>query len=117
MLGVGFGLVVPALNTFTAAFHPDNVDKAVLTLNALLGLGTALAPLFVALFVGVGAWWGLAGACRARSWSACSSSLRLPLHPAGTRPPRPARPSERLHLPLRFWLFAGLPSSTAFARR
>jgi MFS family permease len=43
-LGVGFGLVVPALNTFTADFHPSAVDKAVLMLNTLLGLGTALAP-------------------------------------------------------------------------
>ena len=47
-LGVGFGLTVPALNTFTAAFHPDTVDTSVLVLNALLGLGTALAPIFVA---------------------------------------------------------------------
>ena len=64
--------MVPALNTFTAAFHPDGVDKAVLTLNALLGLGTALAPVFVAIFVGVGAWWGLpimsASSSRLSSW-------------------------------------------------
>ena len=58
-LGVGFGLTVPALNTFTAAFHPDTVDTSVLVLNALLGLGTALAPIFVAVFVGLGFWWGL----------------------------------------------------------
>jgi hypothetical protein len=31
----------------------------VLALNALLGLGTALAPVFVAIFVGLGFWWGL----------------------------------------------------------
>src|SRR5690349_5583686 len=37
-LGTGFGLTVPALNSLTAAFHPDRVDNAVLTLNALLGL-------------------------------------------------------------------------------
>ena len=30
-----------------------------LTLNALLGLGTALAPVLVAIFVGLGFWWGL----------------------------------------------------------
>ena len=58
-LGAGFGLTVPTLNTFTAAFHPDAVDRSVLVLNALLGLGTALAPLFVAIFVGLGFWWGL----------------------------------------------------------
>jgi MFS family permease len=43
-LGVGFGLAVPALNTLTAAFHPNGVESSVLVLNALLGLGTALAP-------------------------------------------------------------------------
>ena len=58
-LGAGFGLTVPVLNTYTAVFHPDRVDRSVLVLNALLGLGTALAPVFVAIFVGLGFWWGL----------------------------------------------------------
>jgi MFS family permease len=58
-MGIGFGFTVPALNTFAAAFFPKKVDRAVLALNALLGLGTALAPVFVALFVGLGIWWGL----------------------------------------------------------
>jgi hypothetical protein len=40
---------VPARNTRTAAVHPDAVDSAVLVLNALLGVGTALAPVFVAI--------------------------------------------------------------------
>lgn len=57
--GVGFGFTVPALNTLVAAFFPKNLDNAVLGLNALLGLGTALAPVFVAIFVGLGIWWGL----------------------------------------------------------
>ena len=61
-LGAGFGLTVPTLNTLTAVFHPAAVDRSVLALNALLGLGTALAPLFVAMFVGLGFWWGSAGA-------------------------------------------------------
>ena len=41
--------------------EPDRpkVDRAVLVLNALLGLGTALAPIFIAIFVGLGIWWGL----------------------------------------------------------
>jgi len=59
LLGVGFGLTVPALNTLVAAFHPKAVDRSTLVLNALLGLGTALAPVFVAVFVGLGFWWGL----------------------------------------------------------
>jgi hypothetical protein len=41
------------------AFNPDTVDRSVLVLNALLGLGTALAPVLVAVFVGLGFWWGL----------------------------------------------------------
>jgi MFS family permease len=58
-LGIGFGLTVPALNNSAAAFFPDKVDGANLALNALLGVGTALAPVFVALFVGLGIWWGM----------------------------------------------------------
>jgi MFS family permease len=58
-VGLGFGLTVPAINTYTAAFHPRAVDRSVLVLNALLGLGTAAAPVFVAIFVGLGAWVGL----------------------------------------------------------
>ena len=51
-LGIGFGLTVPAINTFAAAFSPAAADRAVLYLNALLGLGTALAPVLVAIFLG-----------------------------------------------------------------
>jgi MFS family permease len=40
-LGAGFGLTVPVLNSYTAVFNPGTVDRSVLTLNALLGLGTA----------------------------------------------------------------------------
>jgi fucose permease len=106
-LGVGFGLVVPALNTFTAAFHPDRVDKAVLTLNALLGLGTALAPVFVALFVGLGAWWGLPLMSGVLLVGLFAASERLPLRPPGTAASAPGATVERVHLPERFWLFAG----------
>lgn len=59
LLGLGFGLAVPALNTLTALYFPLKVDSAILLLNALLGLGTALAPLLIAVFTGMGFWWGL----------------------------------------------------------
>src|SRR5262245_38054697 len=52
-LGIGFGLTVPALNTFAAAFFPRKINSAVLILNALLGLGTVLAPVLVAVFIGL----------------------------------------------------------------
>jgi MFS family permease len=56
-LGLGFGATVMALNTYAETFFPQRADGAVLVLNALLGLGTALAPVLVAIAVGVGAWW------------------------------------------------------------
>ena len=61
-MGIGFGFTVPAINTLAAAFFPKKMDKAVLVLNAHLGLGTALAPVFIALFVGLGIWGGVAAA-------------------------------------------------------
>ena len=106
-LGIGFGLTVPALNTFAAAFFPAAADRAVLYLNALLGLGTALAPVLVAVFVGLGFWSGLpllvavllAGAARC---SACALPLEV-----GTTDRRVGRAEERRALPPRFWVFAG----------
>ena len=58
-MGLAFGLTVPVINTCAAAFFPKTADRALLTLNTLLGLGTALAPAFVAVFIGLGFWWGL----------------------------------------------------------
>ncbi|MGH7737858.1 MAG: MFS transporter [Candidatus Tyrphobacter sp.] len=58
-LGIGFGLTVPTLNSLAAGMAPKDPDRAVLVLNALLGVGTVLAPLLSAVFVGAGIWWGL----------------------------------------------------------
>ncbi|BCJ75666.1 hypothetical protein CS0771_52100 [Catellatospora sp. IY07-71] len=101
-LGAGFGLTVPTLNTLAAAFHPGNVDKAVLILNALLGLGTALAPVFVALFVGLGFWWGLPVLSTLLLTALLLASLRLPLQAQTTAEPTTGRHS----LPARYWVYA-----------
>jgi hypothetical protein len=103
-LGVGFGLTVPALNTLTAAFHPSRVESSVLTLNALLGLGTALAPVFVAIFVGLGFWWGLPLMSAILLTVLLVVSLRLPLR-AGARAPTRAA-SAGTGIPTRFWMYA-----------
>jgi MFS family permease len=103
-LGVGFGLSVPALNTLTAAFHPDDVDSSVLTLNALLGLGTALAPVFVAIFVGLGFWWGLPLLSAALLAALLAVSIGLPLR-TGVRAPTRAV-AARTGIPNRFWVYA-----------
>lgn len=101
-LGVGFGLTVPALNTFTAAFNPSKVDRSVLVLNALLGLGTALAPVFVALFVGLGFWWGLPVLAGALLVLLLLNSLRLPLEIAAPA----AASTGRTTVQPRFWWYA-----------
>jgi fucose permease len=102
-LGVGFGLTVPALNTLTAAFHPQAVESSVLVLNALLGLGTALAPVFVAVFVGLGFWWGLPLTSAILLSALIAASLRLPLR--GTAAAQATGPARR-GVPSRFWVFA-----------
>jgi fucose permease len=105
-LGIGFGLTVPAINTFAAAFFPRNVDRAVLALNALLGLGTALAPLFVAVFVGLGIWWGLPILVGALTAALFFFSCRLPLG-IGNQNGRTNAREGSIVFPTRFWMFAG----------
>lgn len=81
LMGFGFGGVVPVLNTFIADFQSDRVDEAILMLNALLGLGTALAPALAAVVVGPGVWWLLPTIVLAAAlvlWYGCSKQpLRL----------------------------------------
>jgi fucose permease len=110
-LGIGFGLTVPTLNRYAAAFFPAAVERAVLYLNALLGLGTALAPLFVALFVGLGFWWGLPVLVAVALAVLLVVSVALPLRVAGDLPSAAGAGSgavgTRAPLPSRFWVFAG----------
>ena len=101
-MGIGFGLTVPALNTFAAAFFPAKVDKAVLALNALLGLGTALAPVFVAIFTGFGLWWGLPVLVGALILGLLLFSFSQPLNEGGAA----AVQSQKNKFPARFWIFA-----------
>jgi len=105
-LGVGFGFTVPTLNTFAAGFFPQKVDKAVLALNALLGSGTALAPILVAVFVGLGIWWGLPVLVGALILGLLLFSARLPLCPSAEAGGAGGT-SGRTKLPFRFWVFAG----------
>ena len=104
-MGIGFGLTVPALNTFAAAFFPQQVDKAVLALNALLGLGTALAPVFIAVFVGLGMWWGLPVLVGVLILALLIFSLTQPLD--ADRAAGGAKSSrQKAGFPPRFWVFA-----------
>ncbi len=104
-LGAGFGLTVPSLNTLAAAFHPAAVDKSVLVLNALLGLGTAVAPVFVAVFNGLGFWIGLPVLSACLLAGLIVVSLRLPLD-AGSRRGGAVQPAAGPRIPAGFWVFA-----------
>src|SRR5918999_1406619 len=104
-LGIGFGLTVPALDTLTAAFFPRKIDPAVLILNALLGLGTALAPVFVAIFVGLGIWWGLPLLVSVLLVGLLLFSVRLPLD-AGAQARAAQAAQGQTKLPARFRVFA-----------
>src|SRR5262249_1213708 len=104
-LGVGFGLTVPAVNTLAAGFFPRKVDSAILVLNALLGLGTALAPVLATLFVGLGLWWGLPLLVGVGTLVLLVSSLPLPLG-QGPADADARAPRGRTPIPAQFWVFA-----------
>jgi MFS family permease len=103
-LGIGFGLTVPALNTFASAFFPRKIDSAVLILNALLGLGTVLAPVFVAVFIRLSIWSGLPLLVAVLLLVLLLFSLPLPLQTGTSEPEQGHKRSAAL--PSRFWIFA-----------
>jgi fucose permease len=104
-MGLGFGFTVPALNTFAAAFFPQAVDEAILGLNALLGLGTALAPLFIAVFLALDAWWALPVLVSILLFALLAISLPQLLNVAVQQGTQSAT-FARVKFPARFWLFA-----------
>ena len=74
-----------------------------LALNALLGAGTALAPLFVAIFSGAGVWWLMPLMVAAALTALLLLSMKVPLE-ASVADVAHAATAERL--PGSFWLFA-----------
>jgi fucose permease len=75
----------------------------VLVLNALLGLGTVLAPVFVAVFIGLGIWWALPVLAVVLLLALLLFSLPLPLQ---TGVDTAESQQARTAVPARFWLFA-----------
>ncbi len=102
LMGVGFGIIVPALSRFATALFSEKVDAAVLALNALLGLGTALAPVLVAVFVGLGFWWGLPVAVGGLLAALVAWARFVPLPRGGAEAARPAGVQHATG----FWLFS-----------
>jgi fucose permease len=69
-----------------------------------LGLGTALAPVFVAVFVGLGFWWGLPVTSAVLLTALILESLRLPLRAQPSVPVDAEAASGGI--PRRFWIYA-----------
>lgn len=105
-LGIGFGLTVPSLNNFAALFFPKKIDSALLVLNALLGLGTALAPLLVVIFIKFGFWWGLPALLALLLLALLLYSSPLALQGKTQNKPSDAHHTQKSPLPRLFWLFA-----------
>src|SRR5262249_41363960 len=101
-LGFGFGATLMALNTYAQELAPGREDRSVLGLNSLLGAGTALAPLFVAIFLGAGVWWLMPLLVAGALIALLLMSAPVPLE-ASVGDSVSALSSE--HQP-RFWLFA-----------
>lgn len=102
-LGFGFGATVMALNTYAGEFFPRRADRAILALNALLGAGTALAPLFVAIFVSLGVWWMLPVITAIALATLLLYTFRTPFKASASNA---ARTKDSQGFPLRFWLYA-----------
>lgn len=102
-LGLGFGLTVPTLNGTAALLHPSNVNSTLLVLNALLGTGTALAPLLISFFARNGMWWGLPLSCAVllSALLVFSLYLNLPLKESAI-----VSTSVVKKITASFWLFA-----------
>ena len=84
-----------------AAFMPQRRDVALTALNVLLGLGTALSPLLVAVFLNLGAWWYLPLIAAGGLVVLIVLTMLQPMAAAASKPTRSAG-----GIPKPFWVFA-----------
>jgi len=101
-LGLGLGLTAPTLNTIAALLYPEKINSIILIVNALLGVGTVLAPIFMAIFVGFGFWWGFPVLMTILIFLLLLYSIPLQF-PGGKTAVSQA--SQKISIPPRFWLF------------
>ncbi len=111
-LGFGFAIVAPALSLLSGEFDHQNVDRAILVVNALLGAAAVLSPLLLIGFVGLGIWWALPLLTGAAMIVLFGASLRLPFDVA-----RKATASRSGRVPKRFWLFAAFAIAYGFCEQ
>ena len=108
LLGIGFGATLTAINAFASGFFPSRGETAVTALHTLLGTGTALAPLIVALLTSGGRWWLLPVAVGVASFAlallALTQTLRISAEDDHRSSMLGATAIARA-LPMRFWVW------------
>jgi MFS transporter, FHS family, glucose/mannose:H+ symporter len=106
-LGLGFGLTLGSISTYAGAFMPARRDVALTALNVLLGLGTALSPLLIALFTDVAQWWYLPLVAAAGLLVLIGLTVGQPMDVPALGSGRTARVERaRPGIPPLFWVFA-----------
>jgi MFS family permease len=101
-LGLGFGLTLGSISTYAGAFQPERREVALTALNVLLGLGTALSPLLIAVFLDIGEWWYLPLGTAVGLGAVLIMVMSQPLVAEASKAGATARPP----IPARFWIFA-----------
>ena len=78
-MGIGFGSPCPRSTPWPPRFFPEDGRRRARA-ECAFGIGTAFAPVFVAIFVGLGIWWGLPVFVRdpARTGTACPNGDESP---------------------------------------
>jgi len=112
LMGLAFGLGVPAGISLAGGFFPERRDRAILYLNGMVAFGAGIAPILVALAVGLGEWALMPLALVVVFAIDLAVAVRLPLRlpSAETSAPAsrgPRTPGGRAALPRRFWLYTG----------
>lgn len=105
-LGSGFGATLTSLNTLIIEQFPSHSATALTSLHAVLGIGTALAPKIVNLFVDIDRWW-LAPFSVAIVQSAVFFLLLLATN-IGTKIKESTLPSSPLRKPRLIWIFLAI---------
>jgi fucose permease len=100
-LGLGFGLTLGSISTYAGAFQPERREVALTSLNVLLGLGTALSPLLIAVFLDIGEWWYLPLGTAIGLAAVLILTLGQPLAAEASK----SGPTARPPIPARFWIF------------
>jgi MFS transporter, FHS family, glucose/mannose:H+ symporter len=101
-LGLGFGLTLGSISIYAGAFQPERREVALTALNVLLGLGTALSPLLIAVFLDYGEWWYLPLGAAVGLAVVFVMTWAQPLVIEQASAERSARPP----VPALFWVFA-----------